>query len=87
MLRDERYERDSRGSSSLAKKTDAAFKTLSPAATHDSPAATHEALQHQPNSSPPADSVPNRSFMSCDLGIFVDQPAEPVAASETKVGW
>ena len=25
------------------------------------------------------------SSTSCDLGIFVDQPAEPVAASEAKV--
>ncbi len=30
--------------------------------------------------------VPNRSSMSCDLGIFVDQSAESVAASEAKVG-
>ena len=30
--------------------------------------------------------VPNRSSTSGDLGIFVDQPAEPVAASEAKAG-
>jgi hypothetical protein len=30
--------------------------------------------------------VPNRSSMSCNLGVFVDQSAEPVAASETKMG-
>jgi hypothetical protein len=30
--------------------------------------------------------VPNWSSTSCDLGIFVDQPAESVAASEAKVG-
>jgi hypothetical protein len=31
--------------------------------------------------------VPNRSSMSCDLGIFVDQPTEPVTTSEAKLGW
>ena len=31
--------------------------------------------------------VPNWSSMSCDLGVFVDQPAEPIATSETKLGW
>ena len=31
--------------------------------------------------------VPNRSSMSCNLGIFVDQSTEPVAASEAKVRW
>jgi hypothetical protein len=31
--------------------------------------------------------VPNRSSVSCNLGIFVDQSAESVAASEAKVGW
>ncbi len=30
--------------------------------------------------------VPNRSSTSCDLGIFVDQPAEPIATSEVRVG-
>jgi hypothetical protein len=30
--------------------------------------------------------VPNRSSTSCDLGIFVDQSAESVAASEAKGG-
>jgi hypothetical protein len=30
--------------------------------------------------------VPNRSSVSCDLGVFVDQSAESVAASEVKVG-
>ena len=30
--------------------------------------------------------VPNRSSTSGDLGVFVDQPAEPVAASEVRVG-
>ncbi|HEX8933173.1 MAG TPA: hypothetical protein VF788_03060, partial [Pseudonocardiaceae bacterium] len=30
--------------------------------------------------------VPNRSSMSCNLGVFVDQSAEPVAASEVEVG-
>jgi hypothetical protein len=30
--------------------------------------------------------VPDGSFTSCDLGIFVYQTAEPVAASEAKVG-
>ena len=29
--------------------------------------------------------APNRSSTSCDLGVFVDQPTEPVAASEAKV--
>jgi hypothetical protein len=29
--------------------------------------------------------VPNRSSRSCDLGIFVDQPAESVSASEVQV--
>lgn len=28
--------------------------------------------------------VPNRSSMSCDVGIFVDQPAEQVAASQVR---
>jgi hypothetical protein len=31
--------------------------------------------------------VPNRSSVSCDLGIFVDQSADPVAASEAKIEW
>jgi hypothetical protein len=31
--------------------------------------------------------VPNWSSMSCDLGIFVDQPTEPVTTSEAKLGW
>jgi Transposase DDE domain len=31
--------------------------------------------------------VPNRSSMSCNLGVFVDQSADPVAASEAKMGW
>jgi hypothetical protein len=31
--------------------------------------------------------VPNRSSMSCDLGIFVDQSTEPVTTSEAKLGW
>lgn len=31
--------------------------------------------------------VPNRSSTSGDLGIFVDQSAEPIVASEAKVGW
>ena len=31
--------------------------------------------------------VPNRSSASCEVGIFVDQSAEPVVASEAKVGW
>jgi hypothetical protein len=30
--------------------------------------------------------VPNWSSISCDLGIFVDQPAEPIATSEAKAG-
>jgi hypothetical protein len=30
--------------------------------------------------------VPNWSSVSCDLGIFVDQPAESVATLEAKVG-
>jgi hypothetical protein len=30
--------------------------------------------------------VPNWSFPSCDLGIFVDQSAEPIAASDAKLG-
>jgi hypothetical protein len=30
--------------------------------------------------------VPNRPSMSGDLGIFVDQPAESVSASEVQVG-
>jgi hypothetical protein len=30
--------------------------------------------------------VPNRSSTSCDLGIFVDQPAKSVATSEVRVG-
>jgi hypothetical protein len=29
--------------------------------------------------------VPNRSSSSCDLGIFVDQPTEPIATSEAKL--
>jgi hypothetical protein len=28
--------------------------------------------------------VPNRSSMSCDVGIFVDQPAEQVAAAQVQ---
>jgi putative transposase len=31
--------------------------------------------------------VPNWSSTSCDLGVFVYQPAEPIATSETKLGW
>ncbi|MDQ3762123.1 MAG: N-terminal phage integrase SAM-like domain-containing protein [Actinomycetota bacterium] len=31
--------------------------------------------------------VPNRSSTSCDLGVFVDQSAEPIASSEVKQGW
>jgi hypothetical protein len=31
--------------------------------------------------------VPNRSPMSCDLGIFVYQPTEPITTSEAKLGW
>ncbi len=30
--------------------------------------------------------VTNWSSTSCDLGIFVDQPAEPIATSEVKAG-
>src|SRR5438105_6981555 len=30
--------------------------------------------------------VPNWSPTSCDLGIFVDQPAKPIVASEAKAG-
>jgi hypothetical protein len=30
--------------------------------------------------------VPNWSSTACDLGIFVDQPTEPVAMSEARVG-
>jgi len=30
--------------------------------------------------------VPSRSSTSCDLGIFVYQPAEPVMTSEVQVG-
>jgi hypothetical protein len=30
--------------------------------------------------------VPNWSSTSCDLGIFVDQSAEPIAASDAKLG-
>jgi hypothetical protein len=29
--------------------------------------------------------VPNWSSPSCDLGIFVDQPAEPVEASQMRI--
>ncbi|MCA1600745.1 MAG: hypothetical protein LC776_03530 [Acidobacteria bacterium] len=31
--------------------------------------------------------VPNWSSASCDLGVFVDQPAEPVVTLEATVGW
>nr|MDQ3826988.1 hypothetical protein [Actinomycetota bacterium] len=31
--------------------------------------------------------VPNSSFTSCDLGVFVYQPAEQIATSEVKLGW
>jgi hypothetical protein len=30
--------------------------------------------------------VPNRSSTSCDLGVFMDQSAEPVAALEAQGG-
>jgi hypothetical protein len=30
--------------------------------------------------------VPNWPFTSCDLGVFVDQSAEPVVTSDVKVG-
>jgi hypothetical protein len=30
--------------------------------------------------------VPNWSSMSCDLGVFVDQSSEPVAASDAERG-
>ena len=31
--------------------------------------------------------VPNWSSTSCDLGVFVYQPAEQVATSQVKLGW
>ena len=31
--------------------------------------------------------VPNGLSTSCDLGVFVYQPAEPITASEVQVGW
>jgi len=31
--------------------------------------------------------VPNWSSTSGDLGVFVDQPAEPVATSQATLGW
>jgi hypothetical protein len=31
--------------------------------------------------------VPNWSSTSCDLGIFVYQPAEQIATSKAKLGW
>ena len=37
--------------------------------------------------SPGALWVPNRSSMSWDLGVFVDQSAESIAMSEAKLGW
>jgi hypothetical protein len=31
--------------------------------------------------------VPNWSSTSCDLGVFVDQPAEQIATSQVNRGW
>ncbi len=44
------------------------------------------AMPHAMSDQLPIVWVPNWSSMSCDLGTFMDQPAEPVATSKAKVG-